>query len=81
MGHNLTNHENLHFGAGEIGSRLAVELSRAGHSVSTIAWSPHLKASQQNGLKLLAGGVTKVARIDASDDQKQFDLLESSSLG
>jgi ketopantoate reductase len=37
------------FGAGAIGSYLAVELSLAGHDVCAIARGPHLKAIQQRG--------------------------------
>jgi 2-dehydropantoate 2-reductase len=60
------------FGAGAIGGYLAVELSLAGHDVCAIARGPHLKAIQQNGLKLLTDGHSKIARIEASDEPKTF---------
>ena len=60
------------FGAGAIGGYLAVELALAGHEVCAIARGDHLKAIQQNGLKLLIGGSEKVARIPASSAPSDF---------
>jgi 2-dehydropantoate 2-reductase len=60
------------FGAGAIGSYLAVELSLAGHDVCAIARGLHLQAIQQHGLKLLTGGRSKVAMIAASDNPSDF---------
>jgi len=60
------------FGAGAIGSYLAVELSLAGYEVCAIARGQHLQAIQDHGLKLLSGGCSKIAMINASDDPHRF---------
>ena len=43
------------YGAGAIGGSLGVQLSLAGQDVTLIARGPHLRAMQENGLKLLNG--------------------------
>ncbi|HET9389469.1 MAG TPA: 2-dehydropantoate 2-reductase [Steroidobacteraceae bacterium] len=58
------------FGAGAIGGYLAVELALAGNEVSVVARGSHLRAIQQHGLKLLAHGHEKVARLPATDDPR-----------
>jgi 2-dehydropantoate 2-reductase len=56
------------YGAGAIGGYLAVELALAGHQVCVVARGAHLKAIQENGLKLLIQGREKTARVAAEDD-------------
>lgn len=56
------------FGAGAIGGYLAVPLALAGHEVSVVARGAHLEAIRQRGLKLVANGQERVARVSASDD-------------
>jgi 2-dehydropantoate 2-reductase len=60
------------FGAGAIGSYLAVELALAGHEVCAIARGEHLQAIQEHGLTLLTCGQVKTARIPASDTPADF---------
>jgi 2-dehydropantoate 2-reductase len=60
------------YGAGAIGGYMAVELALAGYDVCAIARGDHLKAIQQNGLKLIIGGKEKVAKIPASDNPADF---------
>jgi 2-dehydropantoate 2-reductase len=60
------------YGAGAIGGYLAVELALAGNEVCVIARGIHLKAIQENGLKLLIGGQEKVARVAAAGDPSGF---------
>ena len=55
------------FGAGAIGGYLAVELARAGVDVSVVARGAHLAAMRQNGLRLLVGAETRVARFPCTD--------------
>ncbi len=40
------------FGAGAVGSHIAVRLARAGHEVSCVMRGAHLEAARANGLKL-----------------------------
>ena len=42
------------FGAGAVGSHLAVRLSRAGHEVCCVMRGPHLDAVRTRGLTLRA---------------------------
>ena len=42
------------YGAGAIGGHLGAMLSKAGFEVSLIARGDHLKAIEQNGLRLIA---------------------------
>ena len=43
------------FGAGAVGSHIAVRLARAGHDVSCVMRGAHLEAVRANGLKLRVG--------------------------
>ncbi|HJS33476.1 MAG TPA: 2-dehydropantoate 2-reductase [Alphaproteobacteria bacterium] len=56
------------FGAGAVGSFIAVKLANAGLAVSCVARGPHLAAIRANGLKLESEGKTTVVRLNASDD-------------
>jgi 2-dehydropantoate 2-reductase len=56
------------FGAGAVGSHLAVRLARAGHDVSCVMRGPHLEAVKALGLTLRAGGDEFSAQVTASDD-------------
>ncbi|HLI11223.1 MAG TPA: 2-dehydropantoate 2-reductase [Alphaproteobacteria bacterium] len=60
------------FGAGAIGSYLAVELALKGHAVSVIARGAHLEAIRRRGLTLRIEGGEKNAAIPASDDPAAF---------
>jgi 2-dehydropantoate 2-reductase len=60
------------FGAGAIGGYMAVMLKRGGAEVSLIARGPHLKAIQENGLKLLLDGEEIIERMPASRDPRDF---------
>lgn len=60
------------FGAGAIGSYLAVELALAGHEVCAVARGPHLAAIRRNGLTLLIDGTSRSAPLAASDDPREF---------
>lgn len=60
------------FGAGAIGGYMAVMLKRGGADVSLIARGPHLKAIQENGLKLLVDGEEIVERMPASRDPRDL---------
>lgn len=60
------------FGAGAIGSYLAVQLARAGHQVTAIARGEQLRAMQSHGLTLLTEGERRHAQIPASDDPAVF---------
>ena len=56
-------------GAGAIGGFMAVRLANSGNEVSVIARGPHLQAIKQNGMTLLQGGETLVAKnLTATDD-------------
>ncbi|MBR0826598.1 ketopantoate reductase family protein [Bradyrhizobium manausense] len=56
------------FGAGAVGSHLAVRLARAGHDVSCVMRGAHLEAVQANGLKLRVGDAECSAKVRASGD-------------
>jgi 2-dehydropantoate 2-reductase len=56
------------YGAGAIGAWLGAELSRAGQDVTLIARGPHLKAMQENGVKLLIGGEERVSHPVCVED-------------
>lgn len=56
------------FGAGAVGSHLAVRLARAGHYVSCVMRGPHLEAVKSRGLTLRADGAEFSAKVTASDD-------------
>ncbi|MDP3241588.1 MAG: 2-dehydropantoate 2-reductase N-terminal domain-containing protein, partial [Reyranella sp.] len=55
------------FGAGAIGGNYATRLAAAGNEVSVVARGPHLEAIRANGLTLLTGDKTIVAKVAASD--------------
>jgi 2-dehydropantoate 2-reductase len=56
------------FGAGAVGSHLAVRLALSGHEVSCVMRGPHLQATSANGLRLRVGETEFCAKIKASDD-------------
>jgi 2-dehydropantoate 2-reductase len=56
------------FGAGAVGSHLAVRLARAGNEVSCVMRGPHLVAVKQHGLTLRVGSDEFKASVRASDN-------------
>lgn len=56
------------FGAGAVGSHLAVRLALAGHDVSCVMRGPHLDAVKAKGLTLRVGDAEVSAKVRASDD-------------
>jgi len=56
------------FGAGAVGSHLALRLARAGNEVSCVMRGLHLAAVQRNGLTLRVGGDEFKAAVRASDN-------------
>jgi len=56
------------FGAGAVGSHLAVRLALSGHDVSCVMRGPHLAAVKARGLTLRVGDAELLARVRASDD-------------
>src|SRR5258708_28201571 len=56
------------FGAGAVGSHLAVRLALSGHDVSCVMRGPHLAAVKAKGLTLRVGDAEFSARVKASDD-------------
>jgi 2-dehydropantoate 2-reductase len=56
------------FGAGAVGSHLAVRLALAGHEVCCVMRGPQLEAAKAKGLKLRVGDAEFSARVKASDD-------------
>src|ERR1700681_225958 len=56
------------FGAGAVGSHLAVRLALSGHDVSCVMRGPHLAAVKAKGLTLRVGDAQFSARVKASDD-------------
>ena len=60
------------FGAGAIGAHIGVLMKEAGIDVSLVARGAHLAAIQQNGLTLLIGGETKVAKVPATDNPAEL---------
>jgi 2-dehydropantoate 2-reductase len=56
------------FGAGAVGSHIAVRLALAGHDVSCVMRGPHLEATKANGLTLRVGETAFSARVKASDN-------------
>jgi 2-dehydropantoate 2-reductase len=56
------------FGAGAVGSHLAVRLALAGHDVSCMMRGPHLEAVKAKGLTLRVGDTEFSAKVKASDD-------------
>jgi 2-dehydropantoate 2-reductase len=64
------------YGAGAIGGYLAVELALSGQQVCVVARGAHLKAIQENGLKLISGGREKLARVQAAADPGTFGIQD-----
>jgi 2-dehydropantoate 2-reductase len=60
------------FGAGAVGSHLAVRLARAGHEVACVMRGPHLEAVRARGLKLRVGDAEVTAKVQASGDPAQL---------
>ncbi|WP_162131259.1 2-dehydropantoate 2-reductase N-terminal domain-containing protein, partial [Bradyrhizobium yuanmingense] len=60
------------FGAGAVGSHIAVRLARAGHEVSCVMRGAHLEAARANGLKLRVGDSEVGAKVNASGDPAQL---------
>ena len=58
------------YGAGAIGGWLGLELSRAGQDVTLIARGAHLKAMQQNGIRVLIDGEERVAHPRCVEDPR-----------
>src|SRR5882757_3238338 len=56
------------FGAGAVGSHVAVRLALAGHEVSCVMRGPHLEAVRASGLTLRVGDAEFKAAVKASDD-------------
>jgi len=56
------------FGAGAVGSHLALRLARAGNEVSCVMRGAHLAAVRQNGLTLRVGNEEYKAAVKASDN-------------
>jgi 2-dehydropantoate 2-reductase len=56
------------FGAGAVGSHLAVRLALSGHDVSCVMRGPHLEAVKAKGLTLRVGDAEFSAAVKASDD-------------
>ncbi|CAB3787542.1 hypothetical protein LMG28614_02523 [Paraburkholderia ultramafica] len=55
------------YGAGAIGGWMGVKLAQAGHEVGVVARGATLSALQQEGLRLIEGGVTHAVKVNASD--------------
>jgi 2-dehydropantoate 2-reductase len=60
------------YGAGAIGGFLGARLALAGEDVSLIARRTHLKAMQEQGLKLRSGGEEQVTHPPCTDDPAQL---------
>src|SRR5215469_2041150 len=60
------------FGAGAVGSHIAVRLARAGHEVSCVMRGAHLEAVRAGGLKLRVGDSEVSAKVNASGDPAQL---------
>ena len=55
---------------------MAVELASSGQDVCLVARGAHLRAIQQHGLKLVARGTEKVARIAAAENASAFGVQD-----
>jgi 2-dehydropantoate 2-reductase len=60
------------FGAGAVGSHIAVRLALSGHDVSCVMRGPHLAATRAKGLTLRSGGAGFTAKVKASDDPSEL---------
>ncbi|WP_024516693.1 ketopantoate reductase family protein [Bradyrhizobium sp. Tv2a-2] len=56
------------FGAGAVGSHVAVKLALAGHDVACVMRGAHLQAVKENGLVLRIGGTESRADVQASNN-------------
>ena len=56
------------FGAGAIGGYMGAKLAQAGADVSLVARGPHLKAMQENGLRLIEEDGETTVQVTASDN-------------
>src|SRR6476659_2749297 len=56
------------FGAGAVGSHIAVRLALAGHDVSCVMRGPHLASVKANGLTLRVGDAEFKGKVRASDN-------------
>jgi 2-dehydropantoate 2-reductase len=56
------------YGAGAIGGNFATRLAASGNEVSVVARGAHLEAIRANGLTMLSGERTVVAKVKASDN-------------
>jgi 2-dehydropantoate 2-reductase len=64
------------YGAGAIGGYLGVQLARAGADISLVARGPHLAAMRENGLKLLIGEDTHVARPRCTENPADLGVQD-----
>jgi 2-dehydropantoate 2-reductase len=55
------------FGAGAVGGHLAARFAASGHDVAVIARGAHLRAMQENGVRLLHGEETIGGRVRAAE--------------
>lgn len=60
------------YGAGAIGGYIGLMLKQGGADVSLIARGDHLKAIQQNGIKVMFKDEERVERMPATDDPKEL---------
>ena len=56
------------FGAGAIGGYVGAKLAQAGADVSLVARGPHLKAMNENGLRLIEASGETTVQVTASDN-------------
>lgn len=56
------------YGAGAIGGFVGAKMAMAGADISLVARGPHLKAMQENGLRLRMGGQEHTVQVRATDD-------------
>jgi 2-dehydropantoate 2-reductase len=64
------------YGAGAIGGYLGAKLALAGEEVSLIARGPHLRAMQQNGVRVLSPEGDFEAHPQATDDPRQVGEID-----
>ncbi|HUJ97529.1 MAG TPA: 2-dehydropantoate 2-reductase [Stellaceae bacterium] len=64
------------FGAGAIGGYLAAKLAAAGHEVAVVARGPHLRAMQEQGLRLEERGAIQLLPIRAVERAEALGAQE-----
>jgi len=64
------------YGAGAIGGFIGTRLGAAGHALSAVARGATLAALRQHGLRLLQGGETIVAPVQAEEDPARLGPQE-----